>query len=56
MDAVRKIKYKVKQLPPLSLPQGSGKIVIETYASNKSWGGILIEKHEDKEEIRGYAS
>ena len=56
MDAVRKIKYKVKQLPPLSLPQGSGKIVIETYASNKSWGGILIEKHEYKEEIRGYAS
>ena len=46
----------MKQLPPLSLPQGSCQIVIETYASNKAWGGILIEKHGDKEEIRGYAS
>ena len=31
-------------------------MVIEIYASNKAWGGILIEKHEDKEEICGYAS
>ena len=55
-NAVNTIKERVKQLPPLSLPQGSGQMVIETYASNKSWGGILIEKHGDKEEICGYAS
>ena len=55
-NAVKTIKEKVKQLPPLSLLQGSGQIVIETNASNKAWGGILIEKHGDKEEICGYAS
>ena len=42
-DAVKQIKEKVKQLPPLSLPQGSSQMVIETDASNKAWGGILIE-------------
>ena len=31
-------------------------MVIETDASNKAWGGILIEKHGDQEEICGYAS
>ena len=31
-------------------------MVIETHASNKAWGGILIEKHGDQEEICGYAS
>ena len=55
-DAIKQIKEKVKQLPPLSLPQGSGQMVIETDASNKAWGDILIEKHCDQEEICGYAS
>ena len=41
-NAVKTIKEKVKQLPPLSLPEGSGQMVIETDASNKAWGGILI--------------
>lgn len=36
-NAVKKIKEKVKQLPPLSLPQVYGQMVIETDASNKSW-------------------
>ena len=36
-DAAKKIKEKVKQLPPLSLPQGSGQMVIEIDASNKAW-------------------
>ena len=54
-NAVNTIKEKVKQRPPLSLPQGSGPMVIETDASNKYWGGILIEKPGDKEEICGYA-
>ena len=31
-------------------------MVIETNASNKPWGGILIEKHENKEEMCGYTS
>ena len=54
-NALKRIKEKVKQLPPLSLPQGSGQMVIETDASNKAWGGVLIEKHGYKEEICGYA-
>ena len=55
-DAVKQIKEKVKQLPPLSLPQGSSQMVIEIDTSNKAWGGILIEKHGDQEEICGYVS
>ena len=31
-------------------------MVIETDASNKACKGILIQKHGDQEEIRGYAS
>ena len=54
-NAVRKIKDKVKQIPPLSLPQGSRQMVIETDAPYKAWGGILIEKHGDKKEISSYA-
>ena len=50
-NALKTIKEKVKQLPPLSLPQGSSQMVIEIDASNKAWGDILIEKHGDKEEI-----
>ena len=34
--AVRKIKYKAKQLPSISLLQGYGQMVIETDAYNKS--------------------
>ena len=48
-NAVKTIKEKVKQLPPLSLSQGSGQMVIETDTSNKAWGVILIEKHGDQE-------
>ena len=55
-DVVNKIKEKVKQLPPLLLPQVLGQMVIETYASNKSCGGILIEEHGYQKEICGYAS
>ena len=31
-------------------------MVIEVDASNKAWGGIIIENHENKEEICEYAS
>ena len=31
-------------------------MVIETDVSYKAWGGILIEKHGDQEEICGFAS
>ena len=55
-DVVKQIKEKVKQLPPLSLQQGLGQMVIKTDVSNNAWGGILIEKHGDKEEICGCAS
>ena len=46
MNAKNKIKEKVKQLPPLSLLQGSHQMVIEIDASNKAWRGILIENME----------
>ena len=35
-DKVKQIKEKLKQLPPLSLPQGLGQMVIETDASKKA--------------------
>lgn len=53
--AVQKIKGKVKQLPAHSLPQETSELIVETHASSNAWGGVLIEKLEEKEEIRGYA-
>ena len=46
--AVKNIKAKVLDLPPLSLPQGSGQLIIETNASSHTWGGVLIESINDK--------
>ena len=44
-NVVKTIKEKFKQLPPLPLPQGSSQMVIETDASNKACGGIIIDKN-----------
>ena len=54
--AVWHIKAKVLDLPPLSLPQGSGQLIIETYASSHTWGGVLLEALEGKEHVYGYGS
>ena len=54
--AVQKIKAKVLDLPPLSLPQGSGRLIIEIDASSHTWGGVLLEAMEGKENICGYGS
>ena len=51
----RRIKEKVKQLLDLSLPQGARDLVIETDASSKARGGVLIEKHRDREKTHGFA-
>ena len=55
-EAVRRIKEKVLSLPPLTLPSGERSLIIETNASNVKWGGVLIEKNGDTEEVCGYAS
>ena len=43
-------------LPPLSLPQGSGQLIIETDASSLTWVGVLLEVIEGKEHVCGYGS
>ena len=53
---VQKIKEKFLDLPPLSLPQGTGQLIIETNASSHTWGGVLIEAITGKENICGYGS
>ena len=55
-DAIRKIKLKVMELPPLSLPTGNGQLIIETDASSSTWGGVLLEAINGKENICGYGS
>ena len=55
-DAVRKIKLKVTELPPLSLPTGNGQLIIETDASSSTWGGVLLEAINGRENICGYGS
>ena len=52
--AVQDIKAKILDLPPLSLPRGSGQLIIETDASSHTWGGVLLEVIEDKDHVCGY--
>ena len=52
--AVQQIKAKVLDLLALSLSQGSGKLIIETYASSHTWGGVLLEVLEGKDHVYGY--
>ena len=49
--AIQSIKAKVQNLPVLSLPQGTGQLVIETNASTSTWGSVLIEVIEGKENV-----
>ena len=46
----------VQHLPALSLPQGTDQLVIETDTSSSTWGGVLIEVIEGKENACGYGS
>ena len=54
--AVQTIKTRVQNLPTLSLPQGTGQLVIETDTSSSTWGGVLIETIEGNENVCGYGS
>ena len=54
--AVQTIKTRVQNLPTLSLPKGTGQLVIETDASSSTWGGVLIETIEGNENVCGYGS
>ena len=38
------------------MPQGSGQLIIETDASSHTWGGVLIEVINGKEQVCGYGS
>lgn len=53
---VKNIKRKVQSLPLLSLPIEKGKYKINTDASQETWGCVLLEEIEGKEEICVYAS
>ena len=53
---MQQIKIKVLELPPLSLPTGTGKLIIETDASSQTRGGVLLESVDGKEHICGYGS
>ena len=54
--SVKRIKDKVQNIPPLSLPIGEGNYIIETNASNSTWAGVLIEEINGVETICSYAS
>ena len=55
-NVVKHIKLKVQELPPLTLPTGEGQLILETNASDKAWGAILLEKIGNKEYVCAYAS
>ncbi|KAK8508952.1 hypothetical protein V6N12_058097 [Hibiscus sabdariffa] len=53
--AVRVLKEKLQQLPPLQIPS-DGKRILQTDASDKYWGAILFEERDGKRHICGYKS
>lgn len=53
--AVRNIKQKIEQLPPLALPHSDLPFILETYALDYFWATILLQKHGKKEEVCAYA-
>lgn len=54
--AIKRIKGNVQELPSLTLPTGEGQLILETDASDKAWGAVLLEKEDNKENICSYAS
>lgn len=50
-EAIKRIKGKVQELPSLTLPIGEGQLILETNASDKAWGVVLLEKEDNKENI-----
>jgi len=53
-QAVKNIKQKIEQLPPLTLPQEDLPFILETYALDCCWGAILLRKHGKREEVCAY--
>jgi hypothetical protein len=55
-EAVKRIKIKIQDLPPLQLPNKDLPYILETDASNDFWATILLHKHSKKDEVCAYAS
>ncbi|XP_061372762.1 uncharacterized protein LOC133315201 [Gastrolobium bilobum] len=55
-DVVKQVKAKVKELPCLYLPNPQAFKIVETDASDISYGGILKQRVSDKEHIIAYTS
>ena len=54
-EAVKKLKSLTKNLPPLKIPT-MGKRILQTDASDKFWGAVLLEEKNGKRQICGYKS
>lgn len=53
--AVKVLKEKLQQLPPLQIPS-DGKRILQTDASDKYWGAVLFEENYGKRQLCGYKS
>ncbi|MBA0702283.1 hypothetical protein Goari_027399 [Gossypium aridum] len=53
--AIRQLKEKTAQLPPLQIPSKE-KRILQTDASDKYWGAILFEEDNGKRRLCGYKS
>ena len=53
---VRQLKQMCQKLPRLAIPDTGDKLIVETDASDKYWGGVLKAQKGDKEYICRYAN
>ncbi|KAE8719974.1 hypothetical protein F3Y22_tig00109923pilonHSYRG00045 [Hibiscus syriacus] len=53
--AVKVLKEKLQQLPPLQIPS-DGKMILQTDASDKYWGAVQLEEKDQKRYVCGYKS
>ncbi|KAK9011416.1 hypothetical protein V6N11_044267 [Hibiscus sabdariffa] len=53
--AVKVLKTKLQQIPPLQIPS-DGKRILQTDASDKYWGAILFEEKDGIRRVCGYKS
>ena len=55
-EAVKRLKKEMQTLPPLQIPS-DGKRVLQTDASDRHWGAVLLEEDKErKRRICGYKS
>ncbi|KAK2970735.1 hypothetical protein RJ640_002612 [Escallonia rubra] len=55
-QAIRRIKLRAKSLPCLCLPLPEAFKIVETYASDIGYGGVLKQKFENKEQLVRFTS